>query len=285
MGIGGKSRADGWKRLETGGLSIYAADAIRSVSGVAQGFTTRHGGFGHSPYYSLNIGLNCGDDSNIVAANRRRLAEAMGFAPEQFAFADQVHGRGVAVVRKASEAGSPLAQVDALVTDVPGVLLVLQFADCFPVYIVDPDKRVVALAHSGWRGTAENIVQAVTDVLKSEFNSDPSSSLVAIGPGISGGNYEVGNDVAACFTTGYGSVKQPLIERREGTDGKWSLHVQRAIYSQLITAGYLAEAICACAEDTFANRSDFFSHRRESLVGLRTGRMAGLLGLRESHSS
>ncbi len=282
---GVKPRTDGWKHVEIGGLPVYAADAISSIPGVAQGFTTRHGGFGHSPYDSLNIGLNCGDDSKIVAANRRRLAEAMGFAPQQCAFAEQVHGRGVAVVRQASEAGTLAARADALVTHVPGVLLVLQFADCFPVYIVNPETRVIALAHSGWRGTAENVVQAVTDVMKDEFDSEPAACLVAIGPGISGRSYEVGEEVASRFATGYETARQPVIEPREGMDGKWSLHVQRAIYSQLIRAGYAAEAISACAEDTFTNQADFFSHRRESLVGLRTGRMAGVLGLRVGYSA
>ena len=215
----------------------------------------------------------------IVAANRLRMATALGFGATQCVFAEQVHGRGVEVVRHNPQPGVPLVQADALVTDVPGLLLVLQFADCFPVYIVDPAKRVIALAHSGWRGTAENIVQAVTDVLKDEFAVDPSTCLAAIGPGISGTNYEVGEEVAGFFTQGYNASTRPVVERRQQGEEKWSLYVQQAIYSQLLDAGYGADAIAVCGEDTFANSQDFFSHRRESQQRLKTGRMAGFLGL------
>ncbi len=270
----------GWRRTEEYGLPMHVAEAISSVPGIAQGFTTRHGGCGHAPYDTFNIGLNCGDDPRIVAANRSRMAIALGFESERCVFANQVHGRGVEVARSAPKPGAPPAQVDALVTDTPGLLLVLQFADCFPVYIVDPVKRVIALAHSGWRGTAENIVQAVTDVLKGEFAVEPSACLAAIGPGISGKNYEVGEEVAGRFAHGYETAARPVVERRLEGQEKWSLHVQRAIHSQMLEAGYAAGRIAACEEDTLANAQDFFSHRRESLRNLKTGRMAGVLGLR-----
>ena len=270
----------GWRRTETCGLPIYVAEEISSVPGLAQAFTTRYGGYGQAPYDTLNNGLNCGDDPEIVAANRLRVADALGYAADQCVFANQVHGRGVEVVRSAPKLGAPLAQADAFVTATPGLLLVLQFADCFPVYIVDPVKRVIALAHSGWRGTAENIVQAVTDVLKTEFAVDPSRCLAAVGPGIAGMSYEVGEEVAVHFAHGYERAARPVIERRLEGEGKWSLHVQRAIYCQLLEAGYEADRIAVCEEDTFANSQDFFSHRRESLRNLKTGRMAGVLGLR-----
>jgi polyphenol oxidase len=267
----------GWQIKKFGEIPVYQAATMSWLPGVVQGFTTRHGGVGQAPYDTLNLGLNCGDDAKTVEANRAMLAAALERDPDQLVYAEQVHGAGVAIVESAQDA--PVAGADALITAVPGLILMLHFADCMPIYVVDPLKRVAALIHSGWRGTAADIVTRTTDVLKAQFDVRPRSCQVAIGPSIGADNYEVGSEVADRFRGTYSSGASTPVMPRNELAGTWSLNLRSIAFTQLLNSGYRAESIAVCAEDTFANSRDFFSHRRESMAGRSTGRMAGFLGL------
>jgi YfiH family protein len=228
------------------------------------------------------MGLTCGDDEASVLENRDRLATALSVAPSRLVFAEQVHGSAVAVVD--GEADAPIVGADALITRVPDLVLTMLFADCVPIYIVDPVKRVAALVHSGWRGTEANIVANTTCVMKEQFDVLPRICQVAIGPSISGENYEVGREVADRFRFNSTSgASTPVMPKNEIT-GSWTLNLRAVVFGQLLNAGYRAQSIAVCDEDTFANRRDFFSHRRESLAGRKTGRMAAYLALSRSYS-
>jgi YfiH family protein len=271
----------GWSFKSNGSIPIYQSDTIVWLPGVIQGFTTRDGGVGTPPYDTLNIGLNCGDDERIVGTNRSRLASVAGVEPGKLTFAEQVHGARVAVVD--SEQAVPVPGVDALVTAVPGLVLTILCADCMPIYIVEPIKRVVALIHSGWRGTAANIVANATNVLKDQFDVKPRSCHVAIGPCIGAESYEVGRDVADLFRSTLASGASTPVMPRNELAGSWNLNLRSIAFTQLLSCGYKPTSIDVCDEDTFANKRAFFSYRRESLSGLKTGRMAAFLGLSDLH--
>jgi YfiH family protein len=266
----------GWRKQPIGDLPLYQAKTMAWLPRIVQGFTTRRGGVGATPYDTLNLGAHVGDAPASVAANRTRVWSDLGFGVGQVALAEQVHGDGVAVVQAGTEAG-PVPGVDALVTNVPDLLLMLLFADCVPIYLVDPARKAIGLAHAGWRGTEANIAAKTVQALTAEFGSLPSSCLAAIGPCIGGDSYEVGPDVADRFRTLPGSRAANVVLPRNEMTGTYTLNLRAIVFLQLLSAGLKAESIAVCDEDTFRNRRDFFSYRRDGV----TGRMGAFLGMKE----
>ena len=153
------------------------------------GIFTRRGGVSRFPFNSLNVGFSAGDKVGHVRENRRRIARCLGF--EQTLYLHQVHGRDVAVLKNGEstaatrlpEPSSPLV-ADGAVTDIPGLLLVIQVADCQAVILYDPIKRVVANLHSGWRGSVQNISGRGVEVMVEQFDCDPADIRAGIGPSL-----------------------------------------------------------------------------------------------------
>lgn len=267
-----------WKKRNIGDLTVYEASTMAWLPRIVQGFTTRHGGVSRPPYDSLNLGAHVGDESDAVGANRERLWSDLGFRESRVVTAEQVHGDRVAVVD--SPASGPIEGVDALVTGTPGLLLTMFFADCAPVYIVDPTKRVIGLAHAGWRGTSKNIVRNTILRMADTFDCCPTSMLVAVGPCISSESYEVGTEVADLFrdlSVGRASGAAIAVHPYNEMTGTYCLDLRQIIFAQCLDAGIRAEYVAVCGDDTYRNRRDFFSYRRDG----RTGRHAGYLALRE----
>ncbi|MFO7748788.1 MAG: peptidoglycan editing factor PgeF [Desulfobacteraceae bacterium] len=162
-------------------------DNLKSSPRISHGVFSRKGGFSPPPFASLNVGLGIGDSEERVLKNRRAIARTMGFS--RTLFLNQTHGKRVLVFKR--ESGSdgsrpnPLdLSADGAVTDIPGLLLFIQTADCQAVMLHDPVKGVAANIHSGWKGSAANIIGAGVDKMRSEFGSDPSTILAGIGPSL-----------------------------------------------------------------------------------------------------
>src|SRR5262245_7864917 len=126
---------------------------------VSAGQSTRHGGVSPAPWNTLNLGKSTADDPANVAENRGRFCRNMGFAPAQLAWSRQVHGEQIRVVTAPGGADG----YDALVTNVPGILLAVSVADCTPALVFDPENGVVAAIHAGWKGTASGLVRKTLD--------------------------------------------------------------------------------------------------------------------------
>ena len=267
----------GWRKQPIGDLPLYQAKTMAWLPRIVQGFTTRRGGVGVPPYDTLNLGAHVGDTPQAVEANRQRVWSDLGFEAGQVALAEQVHGDGVAVVT-AGTGMTPVPGADALVTNVPDLLLMLLFADCVPVYLADPTRKAIGLVHAGWRGTEANIAAKTVAMLASEFGSMPSSCVAAIGPSIGGDSYEVGPEVADRFRTLPGSRAANVVLPRNEMTGTYTLNLRAVIFLQLLSAGLKAASIAVCDEDTFRNRRDFFSYRRDGV----TGRMGAFLGMKEN---
>lgn len=263
-----------WKRRSVGDLPLHQATTLTWLPGIVQGFTTRTGGVSLPPYDALNLGAHVGDSALAVATNRRRLWSEFGFEEQQVALAEQVHGNDVAVV---TEGNKVVPGVDALMTNVPDLLLMLFFADCVPVYIVDPIARAVALIHSGWRGTVAGVVGNTVSALRENFGSRPAACLAAIGPCIGAESYEVGQEVADRFRHLDSMRSANALLPRNEFAGTYTLNLRQVIFAQLMSAGFRTEYISVSTEDTYRNRRDFFSFRRD---GAATGRMAAFLALR-----
>lgn len=227
-------------------------------------FTTREGGVSKGIFDSLNLSFTRGDDEEAVMENYRRVAAAFGKLPEDIVCSDQTHTTNVLCVDR-SYAGCgvtrerPYMDVDGLITDEPGVILATFYADCVPLYFIDPIHRAIGLSHSGWRGTVQRMGQITLDKMKEEFKTNPSDVYAAIGPSICQDCYEVSEDVADAFAGEFvGHESDILIDKH---NGKFQLDLWKANGIVLQDAGVLPEHlaitnICTCCNDRL-----LFSHR------------------------
>lgn len=228
---------------------------------VRHGIFTRHGGVSRGPFASLNVGHGGGDTPAAVEANRRIAVRRLGGGP--LVCAHQVHGRTVQVVA-AADAHRPPAAADALVTDVPGLLLLIQVADCQPVLLCDPRRRVVAAVHAGWRGSVADVVGATVRVMASRFGSRPADLAAAIGPSL--------GPCCGEFVHYRREIPESLWPFRVGADHFDFWAVTRA---QLVAAGVVPERIETAGVCTRCRSDAFYSYRGEGT----TGRFAALIGL------
>jgi len=162
-------------------------------------FSTRFGGVSTGIYQSLNLAQRADDDFENVKENYTRLCNALSITTDDIVCSTQVHGTLIRVVTKVDCGGlfKPNAnQADGAITNTPGVALLVFTADCVPILLHDPIKKVVGAVHAGWRGTVANVVGAAVHKMKSEFQCSPADIKAAIGPCISKCCYETDTDVA-----------------------------------------------------------------------------------------
>lgn len=256
------------------GIALYTFNNMDGWPELTQTVFGRVGGVSEPPFDSLNASFAVQDDPERVRANRELMARAVGWDPSRIVSAGQVHGdRAVAVTRR--DAGAPdLPATDALVTNEAGVLLLLKFADCVPILLWDPVKRVVGLAHAGWRGTVRHTPAAALELMARSFGSSPSDVLVGIGPSIGPCCYDVGPDVVAEAGREFAGVDVLL---RDGSE-RVRFDLWTANAETLMRQGVPEENIVVAGICTRCNSDLFFSHRA---AGGRTGRFAVVAGLRE----
>jgi YfiH family protein len=214
-------------------------------------FSTRLGGVSKAPYDSLNLGLLTDDAEAAVEENRRRLAAARGFEPEQVAYACQVHG--TRLIEHPIRSGPP--EADGHVLREPGTAALVFTADCLPVAVAGP--RGVAMLHAGWRGLADGILAAGVEAVE--------ATSAAIGPGIGPCCYEVGEEVLDAFS-GLG----------DGVADGRMLDLAEVARRQLARAG--VERVESAGLCTSCEAKLFFSHRRDAG---RTGRQGGIAWLED----
>ena len=171
---------------EQNGL-VYLTSPL--LDGVRHGFSTRLGGVIAGYYASMNLSFDRGDRKEAVAENFRRIGEALGVRCEDMVISRQTHTTNVRIVTNADR-GKRITRerdytdVDGLVTNVPGICLVTSYADCVPLFFVDPVKKVIGLSHSGWRGTVGKIGRKTVELMHERFGSDPADILAAVGPSV-----------------------------------------------------------------------------------------------------
>ena len=225
--------------------------------------TDRRGGRSASPYDSFNLGGHVGDDPAAVAANRQRLAGELGVPSSALLWMTQVHGTGVAIVEDADE--NPVADVDALVTATPGLVLCVLVADCVPILLADDDRGVVAAVHAGREGVRQGVVPAALSAMAS-LGARARHVSALLGPAVCGGCYEVPAAMQADVAR---SAPAAAVPTREGTPG---LDLRAGIEEILRKAGIpevVQDPRCTVEDPTL------FSHRRDGV----TGRQAGLVWL------
>lgn len=225
-------------------------------------FTTRLGGVSGGEFSAMNFSVLRGDSEENVRVNYGRIAEVLGCETADMVASHQTHTTNIRRVGAADKGKGILRDrdyenVDGLVTDDPGVVLVTFYADCVPLYFVDPVRRAVGLAHSGWRGTAGRMGERMVEAMGRHFGSRPGNLYAAIGPSVCRDCYEVGEDVAQYFADMPGGGVVVPGEK----EGKYQLDLWLANRLILEQAGVDPAHIAVTDICTCHNSGYLFSHR------------------------
>ena len=240
---------------------------------VHHGFSTRFGGVSQGCYASLNLSFTRGDDEAAVRENYHRLARALGAEVGQFVCSDQTHTVNVRRVT-AADAGKGLTRerdyrdVDGLITDEPGLVLSTFYADCVPLYVVDPVHRAIGMSHSGWRGTAARMGAVTLSAMQEAYGTRPEDVVCAVGPSICKDCYEVSADVADIFAEEFPGHEQEILAESEKNsvgmahaDKKYQLDLWKANEIIFQEAGVRKEHLAVTDICTCCNPKLLFSHR------------------------
>jgi len=240
--------------------AMFCASTLESCDGIRHGFFTRQGGVSKGVYGSLNCGLGSRDDAENVRQNRALVAETLGVPPEHLLTLYQIHSATAVIVDKAWNGTA--SEADALVTRTPGLAIGALTADCAPVLFCDPEARVIAAAHAGWRGALRGIVEATVASME-RLGAKPERMVAVIGPTISQRAYEVGTDYVERFL-----AEEPASSPFFMTDdGSGEPHFDLAGY----VAERLARAGVGTVSDlglcTYCDETRLFSYRRSQHHG------------------
>lgn len=269
--------------MENDGLHVLRFPQLEKLDMVTHGFSTRMGGVSEGRFATMNFTFTRGDDPEHVMENYRRIAGVLGVDERRMVLSHQTHTTNVKVVTE-EDAGKGIIKerdyrdVDGLITNVPGITLVTFYADCVPLYFVDPVHQAIGLSHSGWRGTAERMGKVTLEAMKKQYGTRPEDVLCCIGPSICQDCFEVGEEVIAVFKKRF--QERYWMELYYGKEnGKYQLDLWRANQVILEEAGVRPERIQITDICTRCNPDYLFSHR---VMGNDRGNLAAFLCLRES---
>lgn len=307
-------RDAGWNLRRTGGLQILEAPVLAHLRWLVHGFSTRPGGVSllapengarkTKQERALNLGFTDWDSRANVLANRKKFFHAIGGDGLRAVTLRQVHSDVAHRVDATNDAATANAnekvpQGDALLTPEPGLLLVVQTADCIPILLADTKRRAVAAIHAGWRGTLSRIAAKTLGRMNMEFGTQPEDVIAALGPGIGRCCYEVGSDVARDFHAQFPNAREwfdgPFDALASGeNDPNWlpwltmmppghqppplrvRLDLIAANRAILAEVGVPARQISSSGLCTACRTDLLFSYRRERT----TGRLMAAIGIR-----
>lgn len=238
-----------------------------SATGIVKhGFSTRKGGVSTGIFSSMNLNFKRGDDPDAVMENYRRMAAALNMRVEDMVLSDQTHTTNVRVITEEDRGKGILkpqdySDVDGMITNVPGIVLVTSYADCVPLYFVDPVRKAIGLSHSGWKGTVGHIGQKTVWKMHEVYGSEPKDIVAAIGPSICQSCYEVSDDVAEAFRANFTADEAEDILLDKG-NGKYQLDLWKANWYVLTDAGILPEHLSVTDLCTACHPDLLWSHRK-----------------------
>lgn len=263
---------------QAGDLLYYTFPAFDAFDFVRHGFSTRLGGVSGGIYASMNLSFTRGDDDGAVRENFRRFCDAIGVEHERVVVSAQAHhtniynataadcGRGVTRERGYTD-------IDGLLTDEPGVVLCTQYADCVPLFFVDPVRRVVGTSHSGWRGTVARIGAVTVERMCRDYGCRREDIRAAIGPSIGPCCFEVDDPVYTAFAA-MDSFQDGFVKVKGG--GKYDIDLWAVNRRILLDAGIRPEHITVTDLCTKCHPDVFWSHR---VTGGERGSLAGFIAL------
>ncbi len=268
--------------VEREGVPLLQFPLLQNCGMVTHGFSTRMGGVSQGKYATMNFTFTRGDNPDHVVENYRRMAAALGVDEKRMVLSYQTH---TTCVRKVTEedAGKGIVRerdyrdVDGLITDVPGITLVTFYADCVPLYLVDPVHRAIGLSHSGWRGTVARMGDVTLKAMGEAYGTEPEDVLCCIGPSICQDCFEVGGEVVDAFQAEFDRKYWEQLSY-EKPNGKHQLDLWKANEIIFLEAGVKPEHIQITDICTHCNPEYLFSHRT---FGNERGNLAAFLSIKE----
>lgn len=253
------------KKLRTE-LSVIEPELVKSDEGIRAWFTLKNREFGlkKNKIPGLNLAFNTSEQKGVVAQNRLALLESLQIDPDWVAYADQVHSNRIQVVTQ----GGTYPATDGLITQIPGLTLSIQVADCAAVLLWDSTNKVIGALHAGWRGAVGDIVPKGIEMMIGQ-GANPQNIKAFVSPCLSLKNFEVGQEVAEQFPArfvDYESFRKPHVD------------LKKFLRHQMEVSDILTSNIEIRKECTIEQEEDFYSYRRE---GEKSGRMMGLIQIAE----
>ncbi len=256
--------------VREGSLLRYCFESF-PVEQVIHGVYTRHGGVSVGPFAGLNVGGTVGDDPAHVEANLWLIRCALGISAETVATAHQVHGNRIAVL-SSGDGGKVFPETDALISNIPGMTLLLRFADCVPILFCAPRQHAVGLAHAGWQGTLKEIAARTAQAMCLTYGCEADDLYVGLGPAIGPCCFEVGPEITAQVRSASWGCEELISQAK--ANGKAHLDLWQANTLQLRRIGIQHIELAGLC--TRCHRDEFYSHRGENG---HTGRFAAVIGL------
>lgn len=240
---------------------MLTADALSNQDGIRHGFFTRQGGVSAGVYASLNVGFGSSDETDLIAENRRRAAETLGFTADCLTTVRQIHSAKVALAAAPwDHAASP--EGDALVTRTPGVLIGILTADCAPVLFADAAAGVVGAAHAGWKGAKGGVLEATLDAMEG-LGAKAENTVAVVGPCIAQASYEVGEAFYLDFL-GEASGNTRFFSPGERA-GHYQFDLEGYVRARLSAMG--VGWVDGLGLDTYQDEARFYSYRRACHAG------------------
>jgi YfiH family protein len=251
-------------------ITVLKVPHWHKYKGLVHGFSTRRGGKSAGDYVGLNLSYRVGDDPRTVSQNVCDMKLAIGIHDGRIVTMKQVHGDNI--VEVADSGIKETGEADAMVTATPGVFLGVLTADCVPIIMIEPAKRIAAVVHAGWRGTLAGLARQAVSYLAEHHRINAEALEAALGPAIGLCCYEVGEDVAGPLRARWGHIAKEAIS---GAAPRPHVDLRALNHGILLDAGLLAERVVDVGPCTKCAANDFFSYRRE---GRETGRQMSVAG-------
>lgn len=263
-----------FRLVNKNGVDFYIIDEFEKTGVVRHCFSTKNGGVSSGIYKSMNLRMHSEDLRENIEENFRRLFDAADMDLSKSVFSDQIHEDRIYDVT-AKDAGkgliypSDITGTDGLITAESGIPLVTFYADCVPLFFLDPIKRIAAVSHSGWKGTVKRIGAKTIAKMIDKYGCKAENIIAAIGPSIQVCHFEVGDEVADVFRDEFGA---DVLEKHD----KYHVNMQKAIKMQFSECGISDKNIIDSGICTYCNSDILFSHRK---TNGRRGNMAAVIQL------
>lgn len=246
-------------------IPVITFDSLSEIPFIRHGFSTKLGGVSSNELSTMNLSFHRGDKEENVIENYRRMCKRIDINRKSLVFSDQVHDIKIHKVIKEDQGKgiireSDIKGIDGLITNVPHTPLVTFYADCVPLYFVDPVNKAIGLTHSGWKGTVKKIGLETVKAMKANYNTNPEDLIAVIGPSICRDCYEVSKDVVMEFQKNFAkAIVEKVFEKKE--DGKYQLDLWLVNKYIMLEAGLNEENITISSVCTCCNSDILFSHR------------------------
>jgi YfiH family protein len=257
--------------IDNSSLRWFQFEIFQDEPELVQGVFTRQGGVSPAPWSSLNMATSVGDHRSNVIENRARIQSALQIPQTGFFDVWQVHSNQVIQTDHPRLPDQPHVKADSIISNNKSVAILMLFADCVPIFLYDPIRQVIGMAHAGWKGTVHKVVSETVQAMQDAYQTRPADIIAGIGPSICSRHYQVGQDVIESVDEAFGRGSGFLIDQK---DGKAQLDLWQANHQILTDSGVLPAHIEIAGICTVEHPQDWFSHRGEQG---KTGRFAAVM--------